>query len=251
MGLSRREMVLAALSAGVGSVVLGGCSSVPRHTIARRPAANAGYPAGPTSRKRYTEVQPAGHPTGHIASPDPRVTSTHNAIAIAPAVSAIARSSWTRKAPVKSKVNPMRGVSKITVHHEGWKAVWFSDRNTTAQRIDHIRRYHVDDRGWGDIGYHYILDRAGRIWEGRPIQYQGAHVSNNNEHNIGVLVLGNFEKQSPSSAQLKTLYRTTQGLASQYRVKRAMVLSHQEINPTTCPGKNLQRQMDDLRLHVG
>jgi hypothetical protein len=34
-----------------------------------------------------------------------------------------------------------------------------------------------------DIGYHYTIDPTGRIWEGRPVQYQGAHVKMNNEHN--------------------------------------------------------------------
>lgn len=145
----------------------------------------------------------------------------------------------------------MNGVSKITIHHEGWTAVNFTSKSTTAERIEKIRKYHTGEKRWGDIGYHYIVDRAGRVWEGRPIQYQGAHVSKNNENNVGILVLGNFEKQSPSSDQLKGLYSTVDALAGKYKVKTSLVRSHREINPTTCPGKNLQNKMNALRVHVG
>lgn len=241
--------MITALHAGFGAWVLGGCASSTRNSYSDRPTAWPGYPAGPTDKSRYEEVRPdANHHAGsthtdrtHPGSPDTPASG----------VSALSRSAWTRNNPVSSRVNPMSGVSRITVHHEGWEPVWFNDKRTTAARIEKIRRYHVEDNGWGDIGYHYIVDRAGRVWEGRPLNYQGAHVRNNNEHNIGILVLGNFEKQAPSSAQLKSLYATTAGLSNNHRVSAGRVRSHREINPTTCPGKNLQRQMDALRRHVG
>ena len=120
----------------------------------------------------------------------------------------------------------------------------------TADRIEKIRKFHTGKNGWGDIGYHYIVDRAGRVWEGRPIQYQGAHVKNNNEHNLGILVLGNFDKQRPTDAQMKSLYNTAAALSKHYRIKKASVRSHKEINTTACPGKNLQNKMNALRSRV-
>jgi len=203
-----------------------------------------GYPANPAGNQRYTPVQPPRHP--QIVQPN-----TPAVVTSATGIAAIDRANWTHTGPIRSKVNAMNGISKVTIHHEGWTAVNFTSQSATADRIEKIRKYHTGERHWGDIGYHYIIDRAGRVWEGRPIQYQGAHVRNNNEHNVGILVLGNFEKQSPSSAQLKTLYNTTATIKSQYRIKTAMVRSHREINPTTCPGKNLQKQMNALRQHVG
>lgn len=242
--------MIAGLSAGISSLVLNGCSSTPRGSYTRRPTPWQGYPAEPTGNRNYQTVRPTAnnpsqpnYPTQQPAPTAPR-TSTPN-------VAAIDRSTWTRQSPVVSKVNPMKGVSKITIHHEGWDPVWFSDSRTTAARIEKIRRYHVEDKRWGDIGYHYIIDRAGRVWEGRPLKYQGAHVSKNNEHNIGILVLGNFEKQAPSTVQLRSLYVTTANLSRGHGVKPAMVRSHKEINPTTCPGRNLQRQMNALRQQLG
>lgn len=239
MGLTRRQAVLA----GLGTLVLGGCSASGRQGASGRPTAWDAYPATPSPSRGHTAVQPPHQHQVNPAHPTTPVPSIAG-------VSVIARKDWTRTGPVRSKVNPLNGASKITIHHEGWTAVNFTDRKSTASRIETIRAVHVRDRGWGDIGYHYIIDRAGLIWEGRPILYQGAHVKQNNEHNIGILVLGNFEKQSPSSAQLKSLYNTTAKLTSQYRIKPALVRSHKEINPTTCPGRNLQKQMNGLRKHV-
>lgn len=232
--------------ASLAAMTLGGCSSTSRSRHSTRPLAQwPGYPANPTANQRYTPVQaphrqPVAPPAHHAGGTSAKVAG----------VSAISRSSWTRTGPARNKVNAMNGISKLTIHHEGWTAVNFTSQSTTAERIEKIRKYHTGERRWGDIGYHYIVDRAGRVWEGRPIQYQGAHVSKNNEHNVGILVLGNFEKQSPSSAQLKSLYATADAITKQHRIKPNLVRSHREINPTTCPGKNLQNQMDAIRRHV-
>lgn len=242
MGLTRRQAMIASL----GAIALGGCSSTARTSSHRRPVAGwPGYPANPSDRGTYTPVQPP------YRQPIPQPDSTIDTTKVAPGIVAIGRDNWTNAGPVRSKVNAMNGINKVTIHHEGWTAVDFTSQTATAQRIEKIRQYHTGEKRWGDIGYHYIVDRAGRVWEGRPIQYQGAHVSQNNENNVGILVLGNFEKQSPSSAQLKSLYSTVAGLTKQHRIKTSLVRSHREINPTTCPGKNLQNQMNGLRQYVG
>ncbi|MBX2852930.1 MAG: peptidoglycan recognition protein family protein [Phycisphaeraceae bacterium] len=240
MGLTRRQAIMASL----GAIALGGCSSTARTSRHPRPIAPwAGYPANPSNRTAYTPVQ---------APPRQTIVQPKTPGVVTPAgVAAISRSKWTRTGPVKSKVNAMSGISKVTIHHEGWTAVNFTSQSATAERLEKIRKYHVGENRWGDIGYHYIVDRAGRVWEGRPIQYQGAHVSQNNEHNVGILVLGNFDKQSPSSAQLKSMYHTVAVLTKQHKIKTKLVRSHKEISTTACPGKNLQAQMNALRRHVG
>ena len=141
----------------------------------------------------------------------------------------------------------MRGVNRITIHHEGTPdAVYFSDPRTTAKRLESIRRGHRG-RGWSDIGYHYVVDRAGRVWEGRPLKYQGAHVKDQNEHNIGVMVLGNFNKQYPTDVQLTTLRSTVQYLRRRYHVSQGAIFTHQELNATSCPGRQLQPRVSTMR----
>ena len=167
--------------------------------------------------------------------------------AILPGVAVMSRENWTDAQPITPKVNPLRGAYRITIHHEGWTPVWFSDAKSTASRLEQIRKVHVRDRKWGDIGYHFIVDRAGRVWQGRDLKYQGAHVRNNNEHNIGILVLGNFEKQRPTQSQTAALVKTVNQLLRTHNIRRSRVMTHREIMPTACPGKNLQTAVVALR----
>lgn len=243
MGLTRRQAMMVA---SLGALTLAGCKSASQSSHGGRPVAKWDRAiANPSANQRHTAVQPP------YSQPIPPPNNPTVAAPAAGGIQAISRSSWTRTGPVRSKVNAMNGISKLTIHHDGMDPSYITNRTSVAERIEKIRKYHTGENGWGDIGYHYIVDRAGRVWEGRPIQYQGAHVRNNNEHNVGILVMGNFDKQSPSSDQLKSLYATAAALTKQNKIKTSLVRSHQEINKTACPGKNLQKQMSAIRKHVG
>ena len=70
---------------------------------------------------------------------------------------------------------------RITIHCSGTKS------GTTEA----IRRYHVNHNGWRDIGYHFVLERSGRIVHvGRPLTLNGAHVKSHNTGNIGICWIG-------------------------------------------------------------
>ena len=156
---------------------------------------------------------------------------------------------WARGEPELSVLNPMLPVHAITVHHDGLDIL----ETGTAERamMARLELYRVGHRakGWGDIGYHLVIDRAGELWQGRSIRWQGAHVKDHNEGNIGVLVMGNFERQRPTAAQVKTLEKTLVDLMSTYRVRRGSVYTHREwpSAKTACPGRNLQTSMIELR----
>ncbi len=156
------------------------------------------------------------------------------------------RGGWASAGPSTRSINPMSGVRRITLHHEGYKPVWFTDTASTKSRLELIRKSHRS-RGWSDIGYHFIVDRAGKVWEGRPIRYQGAHVRNNNQNNIGVMVLGNFQEQHPSSAQLINLPRFIAKLRRHYNVSTSSIYTHRELVATSCPGKHLQPKIASMR----
>lgn len=59
-----------------------------------------------------------------------------------------------------------------------------------ADKVKEIRRWHVSDRGWKDIGYHYLIDRNGTVATGRPVEQVGAHVAGHNTGTIGVCLIG-------------------------------------------------------------
>ena len=66
--------------------------------------------------------------------------------------------------------------------------------NRTVQQI---REYHVKEKGWSDIGYHYLIDLYGNILEGRDVDIIGAHCSRggHNTYSIGVCYVGGCDKQ--------------------------------------------------------
>ena len=161
-------------------------------------------------------------------------------------VRVISRANWNTGKAIASRMNKLGRITRITVHHEGSKAVWFSDYKSTAAHLDKIRKFH-QSKNWGDIGYHYVIDRAGRVWEGREIKYAGAHVKDNNPGNVGVMVLGNFEVQRPSGAQIETLKKTLTAIMQKNRVPVTRVYTHRELGTSTCPGRYLQPEIVKMR----
>lgn len=240
MSLFRRDVLLAGLAlAASGCVPTSSSSSGSRGQSARTgPIWPADVERPTTQDTPLTTAQRQPVRT----NPAPRAT-TQTAVP----TGIIARSNWTRHGLAGRNINAMGTVSLLTIHHEGWTPVTFTDARSTYDRIEKIRQIHTRDRGWADIGYHYIVDRAGRILEGRSIRYQGAHVSEHNPHNIGVLVLGNFNEQQPSREQVVSLSQFVGKLRQTYRVPLRKVYTHQEITPTECPGRYLQARVNSLR----
>jgi tetratricopeptide (TPR) repeat protein len=161
------------------------------------------------------------------------------------------RSEWNAR-PVKSNISLMTKIQKITLHHSGEASVEMR-REECAARIRAYQKVHQDPpRDWADLGYHYVMDRAGRIWEGRPIKYQGAHAGNAilNRGNIGVSLLGNYSEQMLTGAQKENLAEFLALLCNQYGISPSSgILTHNEIRPgyTECPGRHLQQFVDNYR----
>lgn len=165
--------------------------------------------------------------------------------------SVLPRSQWTARGPILSQTEPMNTVTRITLHHDGMPPALLRTKADVASRLEVIRRAHVEHRGWADIGYHYIVDPSGRVWEGRPVSRQGAHVKDLNPNNVGVLVLGNFEEQRPTTEALAAIGQFVRSLMSRHRVPLTRVVTHQELASTVCPGRNLQPQIVRMRSAGG
>ena len=158
----------------------------------------------------------------------------------------VQRSDWSRGNPVPSLMDRMLPINKITVHHDGMSPFTATAQSAAAARIEAIRRAHRN-QNWGDIGYHFLIDPSGRVWEGRPLAWQGAHVKDNNEGNIGICVLGNYEQQSITDRQAFALDNFLASTMRQYRIAKNRVYTHREFRPTACPGRSLQARMDTMR----
>ena len=137
----------------------------------------------------------------------------------------------------------------ITIHHDGMTPFWGVTDLEARLRLEWILNGHRG-KGWSDIGYHYIVDRSGNVWQGRDVtRWQGAHVKNRNENNIGVMCMGNFMLQRPSAAQIAGLNRTVAQLQRVYQIPTSSVKTHKEWPgaQTLCPGTQLQSKVLVLR----
>ncbi|MEY3022336.1 MAG: hypothetical protein RIS86_1534 [Planctomycetota bacterium] len=233
--LSRRGFLAIGAATGVGAL-LGGCASRGGSGLPRGDWADASGALGPPCAATPEAAAATGLPTCTAALPWARP-----------------RADWTSAPPDLSDLNPMLPVRAVTVHHDGLDAlVAGTALSDMAARIERYRAGHRA-RGWADIGYHLVIDRGGVLWEGRAACWQGAHVKDHNEGNVGVLVMGNFELQQPTGAQLATLERVLADLMRVHGVARSAVLTHREWPGarTLCPGRNLQPRIDGMRRDGG
>ncbi|TVQ59146.1 MAG: N-acetylmuramoyl-L-alanine amidase [Phycisphaerales bacterium] len=216
-----------ALFAGFGSF-LSACESTRVSRSGALP--NPRWPESPTATRPPTRqpYEPPRPSPGWEAPPAPSgVTS---------------RAVWARGEPIPSRMDPMRPIHRITVHHDGMPPVALTSRDDVARRLEQIRASHLQ-RNFGDIGYHYVIDPMGGVWQGRPLNWQGAHVARQNEGNMGVLCLGNFEQQHPTSAQINSLNAFVVEQMQRHRVPPSAIYTHRELGPSLCPGRNLQAHM--------
>ena len=208
-------------------VLLGGCASTP---VAQSLLPPPAWDAQP--------LPPAPKPL-----PDPAHAAAPSAEGFG---AAIARTRWTRARPVPRLMNRMTPVRYITIHHDGMQPFYGTSVATVAARLEFIRRGHRG-KGWGDIGYHFAVDRSGRVWQCRPTSWQGAHVKNHNPGNIGIVALGNFDEQQPSEAQVNAVRQQVRLMQQKYRVPVSRVKTHKEWAVTACPGRALQTYMAAAR----
>ncbi|MHC5066795.1 MAG: peptidoglycan recognition protein family protein, partial [Planctomycetota bacterium] len=161
------------------------------------------------------------------------------------------RSAWSTRKPIQSRLDPMGRIYRVTVHHTGMFAQGNSSQETKTL-LNKIQRQHQQERNWGDIGYHYMIDPAGRIWSSRSLRYQGAHAGNSqkNRGNVGVCLMGNFVGQDPTAAQIRSLERFLRVLCLEYKIPAENIKNHNEFTVTQCPGPKLEAHVSQIRRRL-
>ncbi len=114
-----------------------------------------------------------------------------------------------------------------------------------------IQEYHVRQRGYADIAYHYLIDTFGQLYEGRAISVRGAHTAGANTGSVGVALLGNMSLHPPLRAQLTTLQALIAALISLYGITH--LAGHRDFQPgeTECPGDQLESFLPQLAAQWG
>ena len=165
----------------------------------------------------------------------------------------IARAKWgAMPARPALMIKNTGGWKRITVHHsaEADPTPLDGSVESSAAALRQIQRSHLKGKSppWGDIGYHFLIDPEGRVFQGRDLAWQGAHArGDNNVQNIGICLLGNFDEEHPTKAALESLRKLLDSLRKTYRIPRSEVHKHAEFRNTDCPGKFLKPWVDEYR----
>lgn len=138
-----------------------------------------------------------------------RLFPSASAASSEPAV--ISRKDWGCPEPNRSTWPPEYArLGRVIVHRTAT-----TESGNSFADVRAIWQYHAVNLGWGDIGYHYIVDHAGRIFEGRYhdrtytksryVEVIGGHAYDNNRGTIGISVIGNYTNETPTVASLNSV----------------------------------------------
>ncbi|MDB5080098.1 MAG: N-acetylmuramoyl-L-alanine amidase family 2 [Chloroflexi bacterium] len=153
-----------------------------------------------------------------------------------------------------------RTIKAIIVHHSETSNVYNADPSVEVRSI---YRYHAITQGWGDIGYNYLIDWKGNIYEGR---YGGddvvaGHAYQYNYGSIGICLIGSFKSVKTTDAQLASLVKLIAWKAASKNLnpngktflvdKTINVVSgHRDVINTSCPGNGAYGMLVDCRSKV-
>ncbi|MGP4010385.1 peptidoglycan recognition protein family protein [Streptomyces sp. 4N124] len=191
---------------------------------------------------------------------------------IGPRPRIVTRRGWGANEKLREKkIGYTKKVKVAFVHHTGTGNKYWCKQAPSV--IRGIYRYHVKSMGWRDVGYNFLVDRCGNIYEGRaggvakPVL--GAHTLGFNTNSMGIAVLGTFDSKKPSGAAVKAISRLTawklglhgvnprgktylkSGGGNLYRkgkkVRLNVISGHRDGFDTACPGRQLYRKLGSAR----
>ncbi len=187
----------------------------------------------------------------------------------------VSRSGWhANEEIVRARPSYAPQLKLAIVHHTAG-----TNNYTAAQAAAIVRGievYHVEGNGWNDIGYNFLVDRFGTVYEGRAggltRNVIGAHAEGFNTGSVGVALIGNFQTAQPTAAQQEALVKllawrldlahvdplATVALASRgnakYRAGKVVVLrtisGHRDTGPSECPGRDAYALLPALAKRV-
>ncbi len=134
-----------------------------------------------------------------------------------------------------SWIRPLSQVNYLAIHHTA---------GPDTQTPEEIANYHINNNGWGGIGYHFLIAKDGTVFYVGDISTARANVANLNEQVLGICLVGNFTQgRVPSDQQLDSAHQLCEFFINNYPNLQNVtswdkVRGHKELpgQSTTCPG---------------
>lgn len=155
----------------------------------------------------------------------------------------IGRDGWQAANPTGSYL--AHEPDRITIHHT---ASLLSDNRSAPEHIRGHQRFHQRDRGWVDLAYHFIIDREGNVYEGRPVDVRGdtATTYDPTGHLLPCLE-GDYDRQDPTPAQIDALVNLVAWMTVTHRIDPSRIGGHRDHADTSCPGDRVYELLDEVR----
>ncbi|NUQ76060.1 MAG: N-acetylmuramoyl-L-alanine amidase [Polyangiaceae bacterium] len=158
------------------------------------------------------------------------------------------RSTWGKKTVNYLTMDEDWDYTTVVIHHSG---------NGGETDPVAIETKHMDERGWDDVGYHYLVRPDGSIYEGRHLAYKGTHVLGANSNKIGILMMGDFESQwyddddDVSAAHMSAAQALVITLKAEFATITKLGGHRDYKTDTECPGGDLYSQLPAMRAATG
>ncbi|CAH1647238.1 unnamed protein product [Spodoptera littoralis] len=108
-----------------------------------------------------------------------------------------------------------------------------------------IRNYHINKRGFTDIGQSFLIGGNGRVYEGAGWHHVGAHTLGYNRRSVGISFIGDFRTKLPSPQALKAFNSLLEcGVTNSYLAKDYHLVAHSQLSMTDSPGDMLRKQVE-------
>jgi hypothetical protein len=170
------------------------------------------------------------------------------------------RKEWGAAAPKRPPRLLDRAPDHIIVHHTASPNTHVTSRAHAFGLSRQIQRFHMETRGWDDIGEQLTISRGGFVMEGRAGSLQaiarnglvvGAQSLHHNQHTLGIENEGTYIKDDVPAKLWRSLVEVCAWLCAAYNLEpTTAIVGHRDYNSTDCPGDVLYRRLPRLRKEV-
>ena len=136
----------------------------------------------------------------------------------------------------------MRKINKIIIHCTATP----EGREVTKEDL---YKWHVEERGWSDIGYHFFIDLNGNLHECRPIERVGSHTKGNNLDSIGIAYAGGMTKDMKLAKDTRTKEQKDALLNLICKIKDTyggVIYGHRDFSSKECPSFDAKKEYENI-----